>query len=163
MSSNVQAKSTVPLWKPAKHEKKSPKPLKRSELKPRNTPIARSTEPMNQRGKAAKGRSADKRTLLKGDPANHEGYHHCYIGDHMVERVDLEHVIDASLRPDLARNPRNHKKACNAHNIAKKEGTLSYIEEIRVQNAIEEVLYEEKWSQLDTSKLQFNEGEQYYD
>ncbi len=111
------------LWKPAKREK---------------TPA----QGLRQQGKTAKARAADKRSLMKEQPAEHDGRHLCYIGNHWVERVDLEHVIDASLRPDLARDPRNHKKACNAHNIAKKNGTLTEAEEIRVQNAIEQVLFD---------------------
>lgn len=96
---------------------------------------------MRQQGKAFKGRAVDKKSLLKREPANHEGYHQCYIGLEWTKTVDLEHVIDASLRPDLENNPHNHKKACNYHNIAKKEGRLTPLEEARVQDAIANVLH----------------------
>lgn len=144
MATQVQGKAPIgSLQKPPPREKKQPKPLKRTEMKPRTTPLPPAAKPLNQFGKAAKGRKADKVALKKLSPATHEGLHFCYIGAHWVAQFDLEHVIDASLRPDLARDPRNHKKACNAHNIAKKNGTLTMDEEIRVQNAIEEVLHDD--------------------
>jgi hypothetical protein len=95
---------------------------------------------LNQSGKAAKQRAADKRTLLKNEPATHAGLHYCYIGAHWVQHFDLEHVIDASERPDLRDNPRNHKKACNPHNLAKKAGTLTPPEQARVAAARNQVL-----------------------
>lgn len=143
MASDVQPKAPYgSLQKPPPREKKQPQGLKRSALPMRQTPLAGPTKPINQRGKAFKGRADDKKALLKRDPANHEGYHRCYIGGEMTKTVDLEHVIDASARPDLANHPANHKKACNGHNIAKKNGTLTMAEEIRVQEAIEQVIFE---------------------
>lgn len=111
------------LWKPEKREKA-----------PRR--------PMRQLGKVGKQRAADRRAKLRAEPAGHDGRRQCYIGLEWTEHVDLEHVIDSSHRPDLARDPRNHRWACNAHNTGKKNGTLTPAEEVLVQNAIEQVLFE---------------------
>jgi 5-methylcytosine-specific restriction endonuclease McrA len=94
-----------PLWKPHKIEPKKPKPIR-------------------QIGKVGKARQADRRRKLKAEPANHEGYRECYICQSLFEHVDLEHVIDASIRPDLRHDPENHKWACNPCNLKKKRGEL---------------------------------------
>jgi len=130
MASDVTGKAAPgTLWKQPKREKTP-------------GPGLQQRKPLKQVGKAAKGRAADRRAIIKAEPATHEGLHYCYIGAHWMPTFDLEHVLDASTYPELARDPRNHRKACNPHNIAKKDGTLTEAEEIRVQTAIEDVLYQ---------------------
>lgn len=97
-------------------------------------------KPLRQVGKVGKARQADRKDKLKAEPANHQGYRQCYIGLESAKAVDLEHVIDPSIRPDLRHNEANHRLACNDHNVAKKEGRLTEAEQRRVDRATEEVL-----------------------
>ena len=102
MSGDVQPKYPPgSLWKPPKREKKPPRP-------------------MNRVGKVTKARAADKRAKLKAEPANHEGYRICYICQGWFTYVDLEHVVDASVVPELRHEPSNHKWACRPCNSEKK-------------------------------------------
>ena len=138
MSTRVQPPAPFgSLQKPPKREKKEPQPLRRTEL-------ARPTKPINQVGKVTKQRAADKRAKAKSEPVGHDGKRQCYICLYRFLHPVLEHVIDASARPDLRSNPKNHRWACDDCNINKKLGTLSMEQEIRVQTAIEEVLFEEQ-------------------
>lgn len=124
MAGNVQPKAAPgTLWKPQKHEK---------------TPL----QPLRHLGKVGKQRAADRKAKLKAEPPRADGKRQCYIGLEWTEHVDLEHVVDASVRPDLRRQGRNHKWACNTHNIAKKEGRLTPSEQARVDEAVESVLNE---------------------
>ncbi len=92
----------VPIPKPGKRVKQ-PKPLKAL-------------------GKVGKARAKDRRTKLKAEPANHEGYFVCYICGGWFEQVDLEHVKDASTHPELRHDPGNHRWACRGCNLEKKRG-----------------------------------------
>lgn len=114
MSQQIRHDNSGPMWKPQRQDKKT----------------------------ALDKRATSKRELMKEQPATHEGLHHCYIGDHWVKRVDLEHVIDASVRPDLRDNPLNHRKACNRHNLLKKQGNLTVSEQNRVNKERQKVLEE---------------------
>ncbi|MFD4554433.1 hypothetical protein ACFWP5_08895 [Streptomyces sp. NPDC058469] len=104
-------------------------------------PVAKKTpKPIKQVGKVGEARAADRKAKLKAEPANHQGLRQCYIGLEWTENVINEHVIDASSRPDLRHNPDNHRYACNPHNLAKKNGTLTKTQQMRVATAVEEVL-----------------------
>lgn len=136
MAMDVQPKAAPgTLWKPERHEKKQSQPLKRSGF-------SSLQKPMKQLGKVGKQRAADRKAKLKAEPPRHDGTRQCYIGNEWIEKVVLEHVIDASIRPDLRSNPSNQRWACAEHNMAKKNGTLTMAEEARVQDAIKEVLDE---------------------
>lgn len=89
--------------------------LQKKPRKPKAEP-----NPIKQAGKVGRARQADKRAKLKAEPANHEGYRICYMCQGWFTYVDLEHVEDASVRPDLRHDPNNHKWACRPCNSEKK-------------------------------------------
>lgn len=109
------------MWKP---EKRGPKKQR----------------PISKAGKVARARADDKRRKLKAEPGRHDGKRFCYICEEWHLDIDLEHVIDASERPDLRHEPKNHKWACTLCNINKKLRRLKPGPQARVDAAREEVL-----------------------
>ena len=89
--------------------------LQKTGKKPKADP-----KPIAKVGKVSKARQADRRAKLKAEPADYRGMRQCYLCQQWFVNVDLEHVIDASVRPDLRHEPSNHKWACNPCNLEKK-------------------------------------------
>jgi 5-methylcytosine-specific restriction endonuclease McrA len=90
-------------WKPTKQEKKQPKYIK-------------------QAGKVAQTWAKVKAQYLKDHPADYRGYRTCQIcgGQVHESEVEVDHVINRSLRPDL-RYEDSNLQVCHASCNAQKK------------------------------------------
>lgn len=73
-------------------------------------------------GKVSRSWAAKKKKWFKENPPNHEGYYICGICRGWVHEsdVDLDHIINRSLRPDLREDDSNLQPAHRSCNIHKK-------------------------------------------